>query len=208
VSIKAVVFDYGQVISFPQDPKTMDCLAELAGAEKEKFESRLWALRGEYDRGTITGREYFKKVLSGLIINIDNKNIDEIIEKMLETDYNSWKNINGETVKLMEDVKKAGYTLGILSNMPMDFLTWARKNIPVFSLPHVSVFSCEVNLIKPEKAIFEKLISLLEAEYTELVFFDDIQKNIESARDLGIKAFLWESAETARRELLSLGVKL
>ena len=127
---------------------------------------------------------------------------------MIEIDLESWKNINTATVSLMEEIKKAGYLLGMLSNMPHDFLGWARKNLSVFSLPHVSVFSCEVNLVKPEKAIYKKMLSLLNVESGELVFFDDNTDNVKSAVALGIKAILWESPEIARRELLSLGLEL
>jgi putative hydrolase of the HAD superfamily len=204
LSIKAVVFDYGQVISLPQDAEVMDQLAKRAGVERGKLEPLVWSLRGEYDRGTISGREYYRQVLSGLAISMDDAGIDEI----LEMDLKSWKNIDGGTVALMEDVKKAGYTLGILSNMPIDFLSWARKNIPVSSLPHIGLFSCELNLLKPEKAIYQKLLSLLNMEGGELVFFDDNAENIKSARELGIKALLWEGCEIARRQLLSLGVTL
>ena len=204
MSIKAVVFDYGQVISLPQDPKVIDTLAKRVGAEREKFESILWSLRSEYDRGTINSKEYYRKIISRLGVSLDDDSIDE----MVKIDLESWKNINTETVRLMEDVKKAGYTLGILSNMPYDFLAWARKNIPVFSLPHISLFSCELNLIKPEKAIYEALLSMLKIESEELVFFDDKLENIKAAKAMGIKAILWESPESARRELLSLGIKL
>jgi len=204
MGIKAVVFDYGQVICFPQDPKTIDRIADLAGVERERFEPFLWGLRGEYDRGTITAKEYYRNIISSLDIKLD----DNTIDKMIETDLTSWKNIDPQTVALMEDVKKAGYILGILSNMPHDFLTWARKNIPVFSLPHLGLFSCEVNLIKPEKAIYQKLLSMLGIESNELVFFDDIEENIRSARELGIEAILWESPQAARQELLSMGVSL
>ena len=216
MSIKAVIFDYGQVISLPQDTKVIDRLAEIIGVSREKFEPLLWSLRVEYDRGVITAKEYYNNILSSLNIRLDEKIIDEIIRMDLE----SWKNINPGTEKLMEDVKKAGYILGILSNMPHDFLAWARKNIPVFSLPHLGLFSCEVNLVKPDKAIYLKLLSQLSetvvsAEATvseikgeELVFFDDNPENVRSAKALGINAFVWESPENARRELLSLGVKL
>ena len=204
MDIKAIVFDYGQVISLRQDPKTIDRLAVKAGTAREKFEPILWALRVDYDRGLITAQEYYRRILSRLGISKD----DESINEMVEMDLTSWKNINSGTVSLMEDIKNAGYTLGILSNMPHDFLAWARKNIPVFSLPHVALFSCEVNLIKPEKAIYEKLLSLTGVEAGELVFFDDNAENVRSAVSVGIKAMLWESPENARRELLSLGVRL
>ena len=204
MSIKAVVFDYGQVISFPQDVKAIDRLAEMAGVEREKFEPLFFSLRHEYDRGTIAAREYYKEIFSCLGVSVDDKGIDE----MIVVDMNSWKNINPGTVSLMEDIKKAGHVLGVLSNMPHEFLAWARKNIPVLSLPHVSLFSCNVNLIKPEEAIYRKLLSMLGLDGGEVVFFDDVAINVESARALGIEAFLWESPESARCSLSSLGVKL
>ena len=204
MSIKAVVFDYGQVISLPQDPKILDRLSEMAGVPREQFEPLLWSLRGEYDRGMITVRIYYERILSRLGVRMK----DDDIDAMIELDLSSWKNIDTETVTLMEDVKKAGYILGILSNMPFDFLAWARKNIPVFSLPHICLFSCEAGLIKPEEAIYRKLLSMLDVHSGELVFFDDNSENINSARALGIEAFLWENPESARRKLEFLGVRL
>jgi len=208
LSIKAVVFDYGQVISFPQDPMAIGRMAELAGVERGKFEAALWALRGEYDRGTIDAKQYFREVLSGLRVSLDEGKIDE----MIKIDFLSWVNINPKTVALMEDVKKAGYTLGILSNMPHDFLVWARENLPVFSLPHAGIFSCEHNVIKPEEAIYRKLLAALDDKGVtaggEVVFFDDLVKNIKGAEALGINAILWNDPEDARRKLLSLGVNL
>ena len=204
MSIKAVVFDYGGVISFQPEQEKMECLAAHAGAELEKFEPLLWSMRGEYDRGNISAREYYTMVLKDLGISIDDKNLDELIRM----DYDNWKNINQNTVELMEEVKRAGYKLGILSNMPHDFLLWARKNVPAFSLPHVSIFSCEVNLIKPEEEIYRKLLFLADVKGEELVFFDDRSENITSAEQLGIKALLWKDPENARRELIDLGVAL
>ena len=204
MGIKAVVFDYGQVISLPQDPKVIDRLAEKAGVPREKFETPFWFLRREYDRGTVTVRAYYNEIFTSLGVTVKEKDIDE----MIEMDHCSWKNVNPLTVALMEDVKKQGYVLGILSNMPKDFLAWSRENLPVFSLPHFGLFSCEHNLIKPEPAIYRKLLSQIGLESSELVFFDDNIDNITSARAIGINAFLWESPERARQELKILGVRL
>ena len=204
MNIKAVVFDYGQVITYPQDPGTMDILAELAGVERVKLVSSLWALRGDYDKGVISSYVYFKKVLAYNDVIVD----DGVIHKMAEIDMESWKNINPDTVALMEDLKKAGYLLGILSNMPGEFLVSARKTMPVFSLPDFSLFSCDVKLIKPDEAIYRKLLSMAGVKNGELVFFDDIPENVKSARAIGIEAFVWKNPENARRELKSLGVRL
>lgn len=202
--IKAVVFDYGQVISFPQDPQVVGELAKLAGVEREKFEPVLWSERKEYDRGMIDAKTYYKNILSYFSVSLDER----IMDKMIAVDLASWQYINSETVALMEDVKKAGYLLGILSNMPYEFLAWARKNIPVFSLPHKSLFSCEVKLIKPDEAIYRRLLSMFGVKGGELVFFDDNSDNVRSARNLGIEAFLWKDPVNARHDLSTLGVIL
>ena len=201
--IKIIAFDYGQVITFAQDPKAVERIAQLAGVEKNKFEAVLWKIRSEYDRGTMTVKEYYREVLSGFNVSLD----ENIIDKMIYIDHESWKNLNPQTMSLMEDVKNAGYLLGILSNMPHDFLAWARQNVPVLSISQINLFSCDVNFIKPEKEIYQKFLSLAGVQGPEVVFFDDKPENVKGARSLGIKAFIWENSGQARRQLLSLGVK-
>jgi putative hydrolase of the HAD superfamily len=202
--VKAVVFDYGKVISFPPDPAVMDELAALGGVRREDMEPLLWELRKEYDRGTVSAAEYYRGLLSRLGAEVD----DGTIEKMTGIDLLSWKRINPGTVKLMEDVKGRQLKLGILSNMPFDFLAWARKTLPVFSLPDVGIFSCEASSIKPEEGIYRKLFAALPCGPQEMVFFDDTPVNVEKARELKMKAFLWKDPETAREELARLEVRL
>jgi putative hydrolase of the HAD superfamily len=199
--IKAVVFDYGKVISFAPDHGVMDEIAAMAGVKREDLEPAVWKLRGEYDRGTLNGPGYYRRVVDSLGISIDT----ETAEKMARVDMFSWERVNPGTVKLMEEIKKAGYTLGILSNMPFDFLEYARKNLPVFNLPQVGIFSCEVRSIKPEEAIYRRLVSALGCRNDETVFFDDNQENVDKARELTINAFLWKDVEQSRRDLAGPG---
>ena len=204
MNIKAVVFDYGQVISMPQDSEALDGLAKLAGVKREVYEPVFWSLRGDYDRGIISTKVYIGNILSQLGISLDEGTID----KMAALDMSIWKKVNPETVALMEEIKRAGLRLGILSNMPHEFLAWARETVPVVSLVDTGLYSCEANLAKPDEAIYRKLISLMGVENSELVFFDDVAENVEGARALGIEAFLWKDVETARQNLADLGLNL
>jgi putative hydrolase of the HAD superfamily len=204
MSIKAIVFDFGKVISFPQEDSVMEELAAIAGLEVKTLDSLVWKYRGEYDRGVCLGKEYYRTILQYAGVTLD----DPTLERMVQIDLNSWTRINPETVALMEGVKKAGYTLGILSNMPHDFLAMARASFPVFTLPDVGVFSCEVGFIKPEEAIYRVLLQRLSCEPAEVVFFDDIPINVDKAKILGIQAFLWQDPGTARRELKQAGISV
>jgi len=197
-----VVFDYGGVISFFPDSKVMDELASMAGVKRVDFEPLVWSLRGEYDRGTLTAKEYYRKVLSRL----DAAPTDAVLEAIIEPDQAGWKRVNPETERLMEDVKRGGLTVAILSNMPGDFLAWARGALPVFSLPHKAVFSCEAASIKPEDAIYRALFSAVGLPPEALVFFDDNEANVTKAKELGMTAYVWEGADKAREALRALGV--
>ncbi|GHV69818.1 haloacid dehalogenase [Spirochaetia bacterium] len=202
MGISAVVFDYGKVICFPPAEGFEERLAAIAGIQALDLAEIMWKHREEYDRGTIDGKEYYRTMLESKNIHPD----DKTLEKIVQTDLDNWKNINPGTEKLMDDVKKAGLKLGILSNMPHDFLKFARDHFPVFSLPQVGIFSCEYRSIKPEKKIYEILLEALDCPAGEVVFFDDMESNVQAAKDLGLRALLWKDPESARQELRNLGV--
>jgi putative hydrolase of the HAD superfamily len=197
MGIKAVAFDFGGVISLPQDEQSMRELASMAGISAGLMRRLYWENRSPYDQGLVSGEEYFRNLLAEAGVFLD----DDAIRKMIQRDIQSWARINPETEALMKDVKKAGLALGILSNMIQPFVDWARKNLPLFNLPDRAVYSCEVNTVKPEKKIYELLLAALDCNADELVFFDDIRANVEGAAKLGVNAFLWDGPANARREL-------
>ena len=202
--IKAVVFDFGKVISFPPDHSVMEEIAALAGIKWEKIEPLYWKYRRDYDRGRFAVSGFFQNIFNELDHKIDK----ETLLKIGELDLNSWKKINPGTVELMAEIKKAGFLLGILSNMPFDYLEFARRNFPVMNLPHAGIFSCELGFIKPEEGIYLKLLSAIGCRAEELVFFDDVPENVEKALELGMEARIWQDCSIARQDLADLGLYL
>jgi putative hydrolase of the HAD superfamily len=202
--MKAVVFDFGRVISLSPEASDWDAIAAVAGLDAKTLEPFIWRLRDEYDRGSFSCMEYYRSILNAAGV----KKNDECIAEMARLDTAAWTRINPATVRLMEDVKKEGYTLGILSNMSHDFLAWGRANCPVFRLPDMSVFSCEEGSIKPERAIYETLLARLRCPASDVIFFDDVAVNGEKARELGVKAYIWKDANVARASLREQGIFL
>jgi putative hydrolase of the HAD superfamily len=201
MDIKAVVFDYGKVICFPPPKENREILAALAGIPVEILEELDGKYRGGYDRGDYDGRGYYQFLLSQAGVHPG----DSALAKIAETDAEGWKRIDPGTEALMRDIKRTGLTLGILSNMPCDFLAWAREHIPLFGEVDTAVFSCEVNAIKPERRIYEILRGRLGCGFAEILFFDDLPANVERAAELGIRAFLWKNSGEAREALRQTG---
>jgi putative hydrolase of the HAD superfamily len=204
--MKAIVFDYGGVISYLPEDSVWEEIASLGGISTATLTKLAGEFREEYDRGSLSCEEYYRMILALAGVSPKSLPLEHII-KMVILDEMAWFRINPDTVRLMEDVKKAGYMLGILSNMPPKFLSQIRATYEsVFSMPDVSVFSCELRLVKPERAIYEALLTRLKCEASEVVFFDDTPVNVEKARELGINAYIWRDPDTARATLRELGM--
>ncbi|MDR0637721.1 MAG: HAD family phosphatase [Spirochaetaceae bacterium] len=201
-TIKAAAFDFGKVIAREPDPNAVVDIAKMAGIPVDEFLPVLYGIRDGYDRGTWDGKEYYREVLARLGAAAEER----VLEKMAEIDTDSWKTLNPETLRLIADIKSAGLKTAILSNMPHDFLRYARTNIPLFSQVDAGIFSCEWSLIKPERGIYEALAGTLDLSPGEIVFFDDIPANIDAARAFGIQGILWQDAATARHELRRRGI--
>ena len=192
MSIKVVVFDYGGVICYIPSVEMRSELVRLSGLSAEV----LWELdrkyRGEWDRGTYDGIGHYRFILAKAGVSLN----DDSLARIARADIESWKHINPDTVKLMRDIKASGLRVGILSNIPHDF---PRSSIPVFAEADIAVYSCDLGIIKPEAGIYEKLREKAGCLYEEIVFFDDKVDNVNKAGELGIRAFLWEGADAARK---------
>lgn len=203
MAIEAVIFDYGNVISLPQEGNSMDQLATIAGLDRAAMEKIVWENRDPYDRGLLSGKEYYRTMLATVGVELDTN----AMEQLVRADLESWARLNPETVNLIEDLQQRGLRTGILSNMPKDFLVLARERFPLFKKIEVGIFSCDVGYNKPERPIYEVLLKNLGIPAERTVFFDDIPANVEGGRALGIQAFLWKNPETAKDDLRQMGVR-
>lgn len=200
--IEAVVFDFGNVISLPQDSESMGLLAAMADISEDQARDIAFNGRAEWDAGRVDGIEHFRKGFVRHGVSAD----EGLLSAFMRADMESWAQVNEETLALIDAVKAAGFKTGILSNMPHEFLASARKRYPVISSVDVGIYSCEHLLAKPEKAIYDLLISRLGVSADRIVFFDDMEVNVKAAAAAGIVAFHWTGVAGARKTLAELGV--
>jgi putative hydrolase of the HAD superfamily len=109
----------------------------------------------------------------------------------------------------IQELKSQGFSVYYLSNFSRFVLEPTRDTVLDF-LPYMDggVFSYELQLIKPDPAIFRALTERYpNIRPEESVFFDDTPANIEAAADLGFQAIHFrtkEQAETALGHLLEV----
>ena len=108
------------------------------------------------------------------------------------------------TVALLAELHERGYRLYGLSNMSASVFAHLKSLHAFFDLFHGIVVSAAVKSVKPEAAIYEQLRAQFALDFAESVFIDDLPRNIESARRLGLPAIRFETTAQVRRELESL----
>jgi putative hydrolase of the HAD superfamily len=108
------------------------------------------------------------------------------------------------TVALLRELRGRGVKLYGLSNMSATIFAYLAGRHDFFGLFDGIVVSGNVKLLKPEPEIYEHLRDRFDLDFAESVFIDDLPRNVESARAVGLPAIQFTSTDQVRHELAAL----
>lgn len=198
--IKAVIFDYGQVLSVPPSPEKMGRMASVMGIEPDLFRVLYSTSRAPYDRGDFAAPTYWRKFAENGRVPLNSRQIKEL----RRMDVELWSTVNPQMVGWLERLSTAGLKIALLSNMIPDMAVCVREKFRWLDRVCCQVLSCEVRSIKPDPAIFECCLKGLNVAPSEALFVDDLEINVRAARTLGITAIQFQSVPHLRDELAAL----
>ena len=199
--LKAVIFDYGEVLCFRP---TAEEIARLAGFFNLRVDQlpALWDRnRGPYDRGDLTPQIYWSAFARDAGVEL----APERLEQVHDLDIAMWSKLNSNMVAWADQLRSSGMKVGLLSNMHPEMVTYCRQHFSWLKNFDFVTFSGEVRLIKPDPAIYEHTLRGLGVTASEAMFLDDREINIRAAQALGIYALRFESIEKLRSELTHAG---
>lgn len=197
MSLRAVIFDYGQVLSKSAEPAARARLLEITGLPADVFDEHYWKYRLDYDRGTLNGRTYWQTISRDTALNLTPQQVDALIEQ----DILLWATVNPVMLDWLTRLQAAGFKTAILSNMGEDLLAHMRKNFLWFDGFHQLTWSCELDMVKPEAKIYEHTLQKLAVQPEEALFLDDKIENIEGAKRVGLKALLFRDPKKLEQDL-------
>lgn len=201
MTLRAVIFDYGLVLSGPAVPEARARLLELTGLAPQTFDAHYWKYRLDYDRGTLNGRTYWETIARDAGLTLTSQQIDKLIEQ----DVLLWASANPVMLDWVIRVRQSGMKIAILSNMGEDLLAHMRKNFRWLDDFHHLTWSCELDMIKPEAAIYLHTLEKLAVAPAETLFLDDKIENVEGARSVGMHALQFHDAKRLQADLVKVG---
>ena len=202
MALRAVVFDYGIVLTGPPDAAAWSNLLRITGLPEEWFQSLYWADRPAYDEGKLTGIGFWQKLLreAGLPPK------QSMAEELNHWDARLWTVENPVMLAWQLKLKQRGILTAILSNIGDDVYASVEREFAWIHRFDVLVWSYQLGVAKPDPAIFRYTLSELGTLPEETLFIDDKRPNVEAARALGIQAIEYSSVERLREELIAAGL--
>jgi putative hydrolase of the HAD superfamily len=196
-----VVFDYGEVISHEPTPADRAALTARAGVDSgdPAFWDAYWAHRAPLDAGTMSIAEYWAAVARDLGVSWSPIDVHEL----WAIDHRGWLSVNPGTLAVLHALTDGGTRLALLSNAAADYSGWLRHGSfgPLFERVFVSG---ELNLVKPDAAVYEHVIAELGITPAELLFVDNRAENVDGARAVGGDGHVFTDADGLERWLRSL----
>ena len=196
--IKAIIFDMGGVIIRTCDRNPRQELANRLGITISELENKVFYSDSSFrsERGEITKQAHWKNVLHN--INVKNANIKEIDEAFWAGDC-----LNSELVEFIRKLKK-NYRIGLLSNAFLNAREWLDKRFHFINEFDLSVFSYEVEMLKPDSRIYLLICNRLKVNPSSAVFIDDFFANVQGARNAGLQAMQYKENNQIRNDLNDL----
>ena len=98
------------------------------------------------------------------------------------------------------------YTVACLCNLnPMQWPT-IRNRLGLGKWFQHQFVSCEIGLLKPDRAIYEHVSKVLRVVPENIIFFDDSQANVDGALQAGWSAHLVQGTHELKAKLSELGL--
>ena len=204
MGLRAVVFDYGMVLTEPQDPEAYAALLRITGLPQTRFESLYWADRHAYDEGKLTGIAFWQKFLREA--GLDRQLGQSAVEELNRWDARMWTTQNLAMLAWQQQLKQRGLLTAILSNIGDNVLASVEREFDWIHRFDVLVWSYQVHMAKPTPAIYRLVLKELGTQPEETLFLDDKPVNVQAARALGMRAIEFSTIERLRADLIAAGL--
>jgi len=110
-------------------------------------------------------------------------------------------------VHLAKRLKKAGYQLLLLANLPLELYNMIKTIYPeIIDLFDGNIISCHIHILKPNKQIFKELLHTYQLNPNQCILIDEKEENIATAQDLGITGIMYKKTPVLIKKLKNLGI--
>lgn len=109
--------------------------------------------------------------------------------------------------ELIKKLKKK-YVIAALTNQNSVGQEGFSKKFKLNQVFDYVIISSRIRAKKPDALFFKKSAEIMRVSPNEMIFFDDSQENVEGAKSIGVKTFVFTSVQKAKNDLKNIGIKI
>jgi len=193
MAVRAVVFDIGGVLEHSVDTNLEGRWEERLGLAQGELWERL--RRSGLGRDANLGRVSETELCLGLaeLYGLDRRMLDEFLRDLWD-----WYagELNTELAGYFRRLRPR-YRTAILSNGSAGGRREEEARYGFAEMADLLVYSYEEGIEKPDHRIYERTCERLGVRPGEAVFLDDLEVNVAAAREVGMRAVLFQHTTQA-----------
>lgn len=193
-TIRAVLFDYGLVLTGPPAAAAWARIQQVLGIEEKALSDAYWSPRSDYDRGSCTGAQYWQLVAGRQLAPAE-------LDALTAADTDLWTEPNQPMIDWALRLQEAGMRTGILSNLGDDMTRGILARLPWLAGFDYHVWSHTLLTIKPDPVVYQAAVAGLDVPAAQILFVDDREDNIAGARSCGLQAIRYKEHRSFLEEL-------
>lgn len=193
--IRNIVLDMGMVLM--QWEPMLPCLRYAKDPEKARMLNEAVFAHPEWgpmiDGGAMTEEEYFRHASKRLPTpELQKMCLDMSKDWVMDSLYPT----TGMRA-VLEGLLDKGYRLYVLSNCGRHFHQFSYR-VPCFERFSGVLISAEERLMKPDPAIYRRLLDKFSLKAEECLFIDDLPANIAGAKSVGFDGYCFADGDLAK----------
>ena len=201
--IRNIVFDVGNVL-VPWDPAGIE--ARAFGAERLETPDYVSPFRGNETWLAVNRGELSLVEARPFYVGEHGFTHDDV-DRLYEALFASFP-LKTDTRTLMGDLEANGYRLFAITDNVHEVVAHLKEVHDFWEMFETAAVSAELGVLKPDPRIYRWLLDTAQIAAEESVFLDDVQRNVDGAKAIGMGAFVFTDAAAAREDLRSVGVQL
>ena len=193
---RALLFDLGGVLIDIDFERVFEAWARHSALRLQEIRQRFTADTAyeRHERGEMDGASYLSHLRGLLQIHAP--------EQAVRDGWNSvFVGEISDTVALVRAARQGLPCFAFTNTNHIHQQAWSAAYPGVVSLFNEIFVSSELGLRKPEQRSFAAVAQRMRVPPEEILFFDDMQQNVEGARSLGMRAVQVTEPEDVRRAL-------
>lgn len=195
MKLKALLLDLGNVLAFHDNELLFEKMSAAFGTTREQLRARVDAKMWErVNRGTLAG--------DALRVELAGRLGSSVTPDEFYALWNCHFRVYPQMVERVRQLRER-FEIVIVSNTHDLHVRYLKQLLPLLDELKL-VASCETGLIKPEPEIYRRALALAQVEPGEAAFFDDVERYVVAARELGMHARVFTTVEQFDRDLAEL----